>query len=53
VHMGCHVMEEFGSMCDREIVELVPHRKWMVGEHNIKVGAVLTHQPGLLGLIQH
>jgi hypothetical protein len=53
VHMGCHVMEEFGSMCDREIVELVPHRKWMVGEHNIKVGAVLTHQPSLLGLIQH
>jgi hypothetical protein len=39
-----------------EIVELVPHRKLIVrehnikvGEHNIKVGEVLTHQASLLG----
>jgi hypothetical protein len=30
-------------------VELVPHRKLMVGEHNMKVRAVLTHQASLLG----
>jgi hypothetical protein len=32
-----------------EIVELVPHRKLIVGEHNIKVRAVLTHHDSLLG----
>jgi hypothetical protein len=32
-----------------EIVGLVPHRKLIVGEHNIKVRVVLTHQASLLG----
>jgi hypothetical protein len=30
-------------------VELVPHEKSIVGEHNIKVRAVLTDQTSLLG----
>jgi hypothetical protein len=28
---------------------LVPHQKLMVGEDNIKVGAILTHKARLLG----
>ena len=30
------------------LLDLVPHRKLMVGEHDIYGGAVLTHQTGLL-----
>jgi hypothetical protein len=37
------VMEELGQCVTGEIVGLVPHRKLIVGEHNKKVGAVLTH----------
>jgi hypothetical protein len=29
------------------LLGLVPHQKLMVGEHNIKVGVVLTHQASL------
>jgi hypothetical protein len=31
---------------------LVPHQKLMVGEHNIKVGTVITNQASLLGLVR-
>jgi hypothetical protein len=41
-------MEEKHVLC----VGLVPHWKLMVGEHNIKVGAVLTHQASLLGCVR-
>jgi hypothetical protein len=34
------------------LLALVPHRKLMVGVHNIKVGAVLTHQGSLLGWVR-
>jgi hypothetical protein len=30
-------------------VGLVPHRKLIVGKHNVKVRVVLTHQGSLLG----
>jgi hypothetical protein len=35
-----------------EIVGLVPHRKLILREHNIKVRAVLTHRAGLLGWVR-
>jgi hypothetical protein len=43
------VMKELGPMCDRGDCGLVPHRTLMVGERNIIVRAVLTHQASLLG----
>jgi hypothetical protein len=39
---GCDVMGEIVGFS-------TTHRKMMVGEHNIKVGAVLTHQASLFG----
>jgi hypothetical protein len=41
--------EEKISKRKMHIVGFSPHRKLMVGEHNIMVGAVLTHQASLLG----
>jgi hypothetical protein len=35
-----------------KLLGLVPHRKLMVGEHNIKVEVVLTHQASLLGWVR-
>jgi hypothetical protein len=33
----------------KKLLGLVPHRKLMMGECNVKVGAVLTYQASLLG----
>jgi hypothetical protein len=43
VHMGCHVMEELGSMCDEGDCWISLTSEIDCGEYNIKVRAVLTH----------